>query len=334
MLPIHRANIIMHNVQKILHIILDKLHIQYYDIDVLRNEYKEYLKRRPTMTLGEKLKELRRDKGLSQEAVAREAGISRRSYIMYEQDDSMPKKRETYEELAKALGCDEEDLLIYKDATTASSLVGAAAALTVLGSVLGTAAIPMAAVVPGASIAALTIGNVSRNMSKKLKSTTQDKAEDDALHYHNEMLLQYENRQRKFQATATGIIYSKLAAEGITFSPGNKANLDTLGGSPDEYILVQEPKKYEWWFSFWAIDNELDRNVIMTAKDRAAFMISRYTTASFDENRKVTIVVDDDSLFDAVINYKDHNSYHGNMSVMLVDVEKVSVVKEELIASL
>lgn len=283
------------------------------------------------MALGEKLKDLRTAKGLSQAAVADKAGISRRSYIMYEQDDSIPKKKETYENLAKVLECDVNDLLIYKDA---AALGGAAAALSVLGSVMGTAALPLWSLVPGASIAALTVSNVSKSMSAKLKSSIQDQTEKEPLQYNNDMLLQYEKRQRRFQATAIGIIYSKLASEGTSFTPGNKANLDTLGGMPDEYITVHGSKEYEWWFSFWAKDDELDRNVIMAAKDRAAVMINRYATAAFDENRIISIVVDDETLYDAVLRYRDHNSYHGNMNVMLVDSESVSVVKEESIASI
>ena len=283
------------------------------------------------MALGEKLKEYRTAKGLSQAAVADKVGISRRSYIMYEQDDSIPKKKETYEKLAEVFECDVNELLAYKDAAT---LGGAATALSVLGSVLGTAALPLWAVLPGASIAALTVSNVSKSASTKIRSSIQDQTEDEPLQYNNDMLLEYEKRQRRFQATAIGIIYSKLASEGITFMPGNKSNLDTLGGTPDEYITVHDTEEYEWWFSFWAKDDELDKTVIMTAKQRAAVMISRYTTATFDEKRKVSIVVDDESLYEAVLNYRDHNSYHGNMSVMLVDSDSVSVVKDNTIASI
>ena len=283
------------------------------------------------MSLGEKLKELRIAKGYSQAAVADKAKISRRSYIMYEQDNSMPKKKETYENLAKVFDCDVNELLIYKDA---AAYGGVATALSLLGSVLGTAALPMSAFVPGVSIAALAVSKASKEASTAMSKVIQVKLEGETLDYNNDMLLQYEKEQRRFQAIATGIIYSKLAMEGVSFTPGNKSILDSLGGKPDEFITVHGGIEYEWWFSFWAKDDELDSNVITDAKDRAAVMISRFTTAKFDENRKITIVVDDESLYEAMMNYKDHNSYRGDMSVMLVNTETVSVVREEAIASL
>ena len=283
------------------------------------------------MTLGKKLKDERLSQGLTQEEVALNAGIARRTYISYEQDNTLPKKRETYEKLASALNCDVEDLLFYQDAATASAFSGAAAALGVLGAVLGTAALPISPVVTGATMAAIA-ANSAGKMTSALIKHGQKGEKDDPLKYNNDMLLQYEKKQRRFQATAIGIIYSKLASEGIAFQPGNKNDLDSLGGTPDEHIKVLGSEESEWWFSFWAKDEKLDKSVIITADDRAAVMISRYTTSKYDESRKVTIVVDDEDLYNAVLKYKGHNSYRGNMSVMLVDSESVSVVKEDCIS--
>ena len=277
------------------------------------------------MTLGEKLKSIRREQGLSQAKVAEDAKISRRSYISYEQDSITPKKRETYENLAEALNCDVDELLMYKDATTVSAIGGAAAAIAVLAPILGTATLPMGTLV-GASMAALAA-------SKAKKSTAKNEDSSDPLTYNNDMLLQYEKKQRTFQAIAIGIIYSKLASDGIAFQPGNKDDLDSLGGKPDEYIKITGESESEWWLSFWAKDEKLDKNVIMTEDDRAAVMISRFATAKFDENRKITIVVDDETLYDAILNYKNHNSLRVNMSVMLIDGESVAIVREETIAT-
>ena len=63
------------------------------------------------MRFGEKLKKLRTEKKLTQEGLAKMAGISRRAYIAYEQDGTYPRKRETYTLLAQALGCNVNYLL-------------------------------------------------------------------------------------------------------------------------------------------------------------------------------------------------------------------------------
>lgn len=58
------------------------------------------------MQFGEKLKKLRADKGLKQEEIATAVGISRRTYISYEQEGRYPRKREVYAKLAETLDCD------------------------------------------------------------------------------------------------------------------------------------------------------------------------------------------------------------------------------------
>lgn len=63
------------------------------------------------MKFGEKLKKLRAEKQVSQEEAAKAVGISRRTYIGYEQDGRYPRKRETYAALAEFYSVDQNYLL-------------------------------------------------------------------------------------------------------------------------------------------------------------------------------------------------------------------------------
>lgn len=63
------------------------------------------------MTLGEKLRNARIAKQLSQAELANAAGVSLRTIQNYEMDARVPKKRDTYLKLAQALGVDEKVLL-------------------------------------------------------------------------------------------------------------------------------------------------------------------------------------------------------------------------------
>ena len=63
------------------------------------------------MKFGEKLKALRLEKDLSQKALADLTGISARTIQNYETTDMLPKRRDTYDMLARALAVDVGQLL-------------------------------------------------------------------------------------------------------------------------------------------------------------------------------------------------------------------------------
>lgn len=63
------------------------------------------------MKFGEKLKQLRSQKGVSQEEVAKACGVSRRTYIGYEQEGRYPRNRDIYPLLAEYFGVDQNYLL-------------------------------------------------------------------------------------------------------------------------------------------------------------------------------------------------------------------------------
>lgn len=58
------------------------------------------------MKFGEKLRKLRTEKSLTQDEFSKAIGVSRRTYVSYEQDGRYPRKRDVYGKLADVLGCD------------------------------------------------------------------------------------------------------------------------------------------------------------------------------------------------------------------------------------
>ena len=56
------------------------------------------------MKFGEKLRELRKEKDMTQAQLAEKAGLSLRTMVSYEKGTCYPKKRETYQILADILG--------------------------------------------------------------------------------------------------------------------------------------------------------------------------------------------------------------------------------------
>lgn len=62
------------------------------------------------MNFGMKVRELRTQKGLSQEQLAKALGVTRRTVISYEQGDTYPRNSRLYGRLAELLGTQETEL--------------------------------------------------------------------------------------------------------------------------------------------------------------------------------------------------------------------------------
>ncbi len=63
------------------------------------------------MTFSEKLRRLRREKGMTQAGLAAAVGVSKRTIAGYEADGRYPKDRALYDRLADVLGCPRDYLL-------------------------------------------------------------------------------------------------------------------------------------------------------------------------------------------------------------------------------
>jgi len=64
------------------------------------------------MNFAEKVRQLRKDKKMSQIDLAQAIGVTSRTILLYESGKSLPRYRETYRKLAEVLSCDVNVLLI------------------------------------------------------------------------------------------------------------------------------------------------------------------------------------------------------------------------------
>ena len=78
------------------------------------------------MKFGEKVRELRKKKGISQTELGNQVGVTLRTVRGWELEGRYPKKRELYDTLAEVLDCDTSYLLTEKESfiTEASELYG------------------------------------------------------------------------------------------------------------------------------------------------------------------------------------------------------------------
>ena len=67
------------------------------------------------MSFAENLKRLRKERGLTQDQLAKQIGLGKRAVIYYEAGGHYPKNHETYQKIADVLGCTTDDLLSEND---------------------------------------------------------------------------------------------------------------------------------------------------------------------------------------------------------------------------
>ena len=279
------------------------------------------------MEFGARIRSMRKQRGLTQEEVASAAGISRRAYARYEGNNVRPRSQETYEKLADVLGCDVNDLLVSDDAFD-----------ELVSSLKRVSGVKAAAYGVGAAAAAMTpivghtLGALAATLAVLQSGDAHDRGLAAPITHANDMLLQNEKIQKQFAAMATGLIYSQLAAKCIAYQPVHGWGQDPIGCNPDVVIALTKVHPKEWWLTFCAKDPVLDKHAIVTPNDRAEMLFGRFASCRPDRTRKISIVVDDEALFEALLRLRGHNSLRANLSAILIDGDGVLIAREEYLA--
>ena len=265
------------------------------------------------MGFGEKLKKLRKEKGLTQKQVAKELGFTDRAYASYEQGNIRPRKRETYDKLAEVLGCDVNYLLVEDSSHDYRLGYG----LIALGALM---------MGPPAWIT-LAAGTVVGATYKENKTTKVSEPEDSET---TKMLELFKKKQDLFQATAMGIIVKALTEKDIVFRIGNINMLSELRIQPKEFITIERQSIESWWFDFFS-SRDVDPHDLSREQKalQARALFTPYAAVNADPNSNVSTVVDDKELFEEISKMKGNNSYRGLMTAILIDADKVVIEKEE-----
>ena len=270
------------------------------------------------MKFSEKIKKLRREKGMTQEEVANAINISRQAYNAYEKGDVKPRTRATYDMLAKVLECDVEYLLkedVREENMKAVSL------MTMLATTIP---------VVGPALMAGVVATMAGNTNKKIKalevndiSEVREKAS--ALSMRN--IEEYNKYLRQFSAVASGLILGNLAQKGIKFNMDNAMEFQTKHNE-DMPVIYLEDKLLDTWMIKYCVFCEDDRGLDEFIKQMASNIISEFVFLPQSEKRKVSIVVNKRELFDYLEKLTKNFSYRGNFSIILIDMGEVRIVDE------
>lgn len=188
--------------------------------------------------------------------------------------------------------------------------IASEAAITMLGGL-------PAAVLHGGAMGIVTASNAAKKKKKIVVSSTV-----------TENLI---SDTQRFSATAMGIIYGSMAQKGIVFRPERRKESDLLDDYCDTYVHVENQYVKDYIFKYIYL-NEEDRKSDNLIENISKKVIEQLIFLKPDSNRKISIVINCSEVYDYFYKFKGEISYRGNLSIILIDVRKVCVEKEDYLS--
>lgn len=163
------------------------------------------------------------------------------------------------------------------------------------------------------------ISTSSRLMTYTAELTTENQEQERVERIKAQRL-----EQDKFCAISTAIIYKALAEKGIIVA--NVVGADMIRGfKPDLTVKLSDKSIKNWWFCIPLARPDSAHN---TYRGWARHLLMNFIFIQPDADRKISIVTDKENAYDELAEYRDKLSYRGDLSVILIDAEKITVVKE------
>lgn len=137
----------------------------------------------------------------------------------------------------------------------------------------------------------------------------------------------------KYKTQCMGIIHRTLSEKGLKFSNINQRELP-LRYCPEMAIKVENGlsenkiKEETWFYLFLPSLGDTDEKI----KTRVRGHLGQMIFIKPNPDYKVTVLVDSELAFNYLIGYKGELAYRGNLSVAYLDIEALSIIKEEDIA--
>ena len=235
-------------------------------------------------------------------------------------EEAKPRNGITFESLYAAVGVEnikgsKEDYALAIGALTAGAIGGALASPFSMFTMLAGAATAKAL-----------------SESKKIKKDKKNSEDDKEKAPISERMEKFRKQQELFAATAMGILYGALAKKGLNFRPGVLDSQDTNGYGEEKLICIENSKINKWKFNFFScVDNDSEINEIVERIASDSLLSLILTNPS--ESKKVSLVLKDKELFESIVDTWKTNSYRGNLSIVLIDLNNVCIANEVNVSS-
>lgn len=215
----------------------------------------------------------------------------------------------TFEELIDAANFSAE----YKNGM-AAGIATSQAAMTALG--MGAASL---AILPGIGplLGGLATGVLLKASSNKTKNI--DKVEE------------YLNDIQRFSAISNGILFSRLAQNGIVFRQNTETDIRLFENQMDTYLDIDNQSFSQYIIRYLYIDMSLsdsEKLIEMTGRR----IIEELVFSNPEKGRKISIVMDSKHAFEYLKRSAGKISFKGNLSIILLDTQKVEFVEESILS--
>lgn len=177
-------------------------------------------------------------------------------------------------------------------------------------------------------IPAIVGGGVIKAIDSSLETNGKNKKNEKE--FLNEMK-DFATGMERYKATATGAIIAKLAEEGIWCRVGKQDDTDFLLNYTDLVLMFKENEIDTWILSCFTLNDE-NKNRKDFIKSFATRFIDKLVHTEPNPRKKASFVVDDEELYEYLLELKDKNSYRGNLSIIQFDAKNVKIIKEEYIS--
>lgn len=264
------------------------------------------------MNFGEKLKFYRKKNKLTQKDMAEKLNISQRAYVRYESNDARPRKFETYDKLADILGCNRDELI-----------VGDSVDFTQIGkSFIGV----------GTTILLLGLNPIGGGIALSAKAFSDMVKKEGISKMQGKQLIESHKKQKSFEYQALGIIKDTLRSKLIKYDEENVDKYSNMLVVPNTSLRIIDKEIDEWWLECWKVNREIESDSFISDEDRAKIIFGKYAVLNKNMKRKVSIIVDDENIYNSLKKIKNNNSLKANISVVKISINNMEVEKEEYIS--
>ncbi len=231
---------------------------------------------------------------------------NKKIYLSLTSSKAAPRGGVTFEQMVEAADSSKS----YKEGVVAGKALTAAALM---------AGAPLALMTGAPIFAAGALGAGAAVFSSGLFSRTKKGEIDEAI-----------NDLQRFIAVSDGLILGALGAKGIPFQIANKRN-EVLDNQFDKYINLNDKEIKEYILRYAYIPDD-QKNAKYVFERIPRTLVEELAFLEPSKERKVTIVTNTVEAFNKLLYFKNRLSYNGELSIILIDLMKAELCREEYIS--